>query len=149
MATSSPNYPLLAIPASYFLGMIPHIYGGITLRKACGGSGWSNADPRTNAERVKSKVPPKIYAKCERARACHTNAHENFPLFAAAMIGGTVAGLPHSYLTFYAALYLLLRALYTVLYIQISRHQYSYIRTIVWTLGTSVSFWILVKSAMQ
>jgi len=52
-----------------------------------------------------------------RAYAAHENAYENFPFFAAAVITATTLGASISTVNILAALYIVLRAVHAVLYI--------------------------------
>lgn len=62
MATSSVNYPLLAIPAYYVFSLFPHAYAGGLLASV--GYNVNNANPKASMspDAVKGKVPDAVYA---------------------------------------------------------------------------------------
>ena len=92
MTTSIPlptpfNWSLHAVAGAYALAFPPHLYG---FAKAMVASNYSytNVTPRTNIDSaaLKSKVDGNTWQKLVKARGCHVNALEGFPLFAAAMV---------------------------------------------------------------
>jgi hypothetical protein len=62
MASSSLNYPLLAIPAYYIFSILPHLYATSMLISA--GYKVNNANPKASLspDAVKGKVPDAVYA---------------------------------------------------------------------------------------
>ncbi|KAK4506486.1 hypothetical protein PRZ48_000218 [Zasmidium cellare] len=86
------NYSYPSIPLAFGLAIAPHAYGLIRLMLATRGQ-LSNSMPRTNLEAQKTKLPAALYNQLIRARGAHLNSLEVFPLFAAAMVAGNVAGL--------------------------------------------------------
>jgi len=84
-SANSPNYSIHSIPAAYLLAFPPYLYQfykGIMLSNYS----TTNIVPRTNMDILKTKVSPSHYDKLLRARGCHLNALEGFPLFATAMV---------------------------------------------------------------
>lgn len=77
----------------------------------------SIAMPRTNLDTWKGKLPTELWNHLARARGAHLNSMEVFPLFAAAMVAGNVAGLPASDLNGTAMSFFAARGLYMALYI--------------------------------
>ena len=65
-----------------------------------------NANPRgaSTLEFYRKCCPGPLYAKAERAEACHKNNMENAPFFIGAILAGNLAGLDagmfHSFLSF-------------------------------------------------
>ena len=61
MASTTLNYPLLAIPAYYVFSLVPHAYAGGLL--ASNGYKVNNANPRSSMspDTVKGKVPDNVY----------------------------------------------------------------------------------------
>lgn len=92
-------------------------------------------------------MPNADHAKFERSRAAHNNSLESFPLVAAALIAGSVAGLPSSRMNLAAAALLAIRALYITLYINTTTLQFSWFRTAVWFAEKGVQFTILIQAA--
>jgi len=58
-------------------------------------------------------LPPQY----RRAYAAHTNAYENFPFFAAAVIIAVTQGAPLATINTFAAVYLVLRVVHGILYV--------------------------------
>ncbi|KAK0101950.1 hypothetical protein ONS95_001241 [Cadophora gregata] len=137
MDKSTPNYALHSILAAYGLALAPTFYATLRMMAATGGK-WSFSMPRTNMEALKGKVPSSVWNSSYRAQCAHVNAMEGFPLFAAAMIAGTVAGIPSEDLNRSAVQYLGLRVLYTGLYIGIENNILAFARSGAWALGLAV-----------
>ncbi|EXJ87885.1 hypothetical protein A1O1_04812 [Capronia coronata CBS 617.96] len=74
----------------------------------------SNMTPRANLERLGPTLPKQTADMLWRARRCHLNALEGFPLFAAAMIAGIYTNLDTKELNVCAGEYLVARAPYTL-----------------------------------
>ncbi|KAK9239630.1 hypothetical protein V1525DRAFT_29623 [Lipomyces kononenkoae] len=130
------NYSLFALPAYYILSLYPHVYALNLIRAATNGQ-WDNANPRSTLwdETMKRIVPKETYACFERAEGAHKNGMENFPLFATALVLGTVAELPSQTMNAFAGMFLIVRALYTAAYINIKRGKISLVRTALFGLG--------------
>lgn len=82
---STPAFALHSIPISYALSFPPHIYMFTKLMTASKFTA-SNLVPRPNLERFATTLPKPTLDLLWRARGCHLNALEGFPLFAAAMV---------------------------------------------------------------
>ncbi|KAH7312883.1 hypothetical protein BKA65DRAFT_600439 [Rhexocercosporidium sp. MPI-PUGE-AT-0058] len=141
----TPNYALHSIIAAYGLAFVPMYYTTLRMMVATGGK-WSFSMPRTNMDAMKTKVPSSVWNSCYRAQCAHINALEGFPLFAAAMIAGTFAGIPREELNRSAAQYLGLRVLYTGLYIGIENNVLAFARSGAWGLGIAVPIMTLWKA---
>jgi len=142
------NYSVYAIPAYYVLSLAPHSYGLSIIRNANNGY-WDNHNPRgiDAATMYKKSVPAAVFAKFEKAEGAHKNGMENLPLFIGAVILGNMAKLESSTLNTVVGSYLALRVVYTALYIKTTKNSYSYARTTVWGLSTSLLFYLIVKAA--
>ena len=92
MTTS--NYSIYAIPAFYILALVPQFYSTLLINRATNGR-FDNVNPRgaSFAETCKKSLDKATLGRSERARAAHTNALENLPLFASAVICANMAGL--------------------------------------------------------
>jgi hypothetical protein len=91
-STSSPSpyfssyaFALHSIPLSYALAYPPHLYLFTKFIKASNYA-YTNMVPRANLERLGPSLPRETADMLWRARGCHLNALEGFPLFAAAMV---------------------------------------------------------------
>ncbi len=82
---SSYAFALHSIPLSYALAYPPHLYFFTKFMKASNYA-YTNMVPRANLERLGPSLPKETADMLWRARGCHLNALEGFPLFAAAMV---------------------------------------------------------------
>ncbi|KAF2643029.1 hypothetical protein P280DRAFT_421509 [Massarina eburnea CBS 473.64] len=137
------NYSLHAIPVFWVLTLLPHAYAVNIIKKANNGK-WDNVNARgANAATTYQKTAPaEVYARFERAEAAHKNGFENAPLFIGAMLAGNLAGLSTETMNFAAGGFLLSRVVYTLLYINVTRQKYSYLRSLVWWIGSVL--WIRI-----
>lgn len=82
---STRAFALHAIPISYALAYPPHLYFFTKLMTATGFTA-TNQAPRSNLAVLGATLPKPTADMLWRARGCHLNALEGFPLFAAAMV---------------------------------------------------------------
>ena len=82
---STPAFALHAIPISYALALPPHMYFFSKIMTASNYAA-SNITPRANLATLADTLPKATTNMLWRARGCHINALEGFPLFAAAMV---------------------------------------------------------------
>ncbi|KIX03407.1 uncharacterized protein Z518_06959 [Rhinocladiella mackenziei CBS 650.93] len=145
---STPAFALHAVPISYAMSWPPHIYLFSRIMKASHYAA-SNITPRANLELLGPTLPKATTDMLWRARGCHLNALEGFPLFAAAMLAGTYTKVDTKELNFCAAEYLAARALYSVLYMTVRSEKASYLRSAVylWTVG--IPFYIFWKAGCK
>jgi uncharacterized MAPEG superfamily protein len=80
-----------------------------------------------------------------RAYAAHQNAYENFPFFAVAVIVATTLGASASTLNILAALYIVLRGMHAVLYINDAASA----RSLVYSAGLLINIAIFVLPAFK
>lgn len=80
-----------------------------------------------------------------RAYAAHQNAYDNFPFFAAAVIVATTLGASASTLNILAALYIVLRGMHAVLYINDAASA----RSLVYGAGLLINIAIFVLPAFK
>ncbi|KAI5247798.1 hypothetical protein E4T47_05362 [Aureobasidium subglaciale] len=147
-----PDFALLAIPAFTILAVVPHAYALSTVKKH---TQWSNANGRGegNVQHVKKALPPAVFATYERAEAAHKNSMENLPLFIGTILSGVLAekvtrtDVGNAQ---FAAVFLGLRILYTLLYNQIntSSEQASHARSLTWTATVVLCFYQFYKAAV-
>lgn len=83
---------------------------------------WSNANGRgeSNVQHLKKTLPAAVFATYERAEAAHKNSFESMPLFIAATLSGVFAEkLTRTDVgnAQFSAIFLGIRALYTILYV--------------------------------
>ncbi|MCJ1470996.1 hypothetical protein MMC07_009644 [Pseudocyphellaria aurata] len=141
------NYSIYAIPACFIVSLLPHEYA-IYIIKAANNGRWDNANPRSPAwnEKIQKSVPAAIFGKYERAEAAHKNGMENLALFSTTIILGNVAALPASTLNTVAGLYLAMRVIYTLAYINTVSVKYSFVRTAVWASSTLLCFYQIIRA---
>ncbi|KAK9349886.1 hypothetical protein V1523DRAFT_421538 [Lipomyces doorenjongii] len=142
------NYSLFALPVYYVLSLYPHAYA-VNLIKAATNGQWDNANPRSAVwdETMKRIVPKEIYTTFERAESAHKNGMENFPLFATALVLGTVVQLPSQRMNAFAGTFLIVRALYTAAYINVKRGKISFVRSALWGLGMGLCISVIGMAA--
>ena len=155
MASSSLNYPLLAIPAYYAFSVLPHLYAGSILASA--GYKVNNANPKASLSpsAVQGKVPDEVFQKYQRAENAQSNNIEQMPLFASAVLASLLAEKvtlrgkagDNTGLSMYITLYMVVRSAYVVSYVQIADHSKSFIRSFLWGFGSLLTCWQIYKAA--
>lgn len=110
---------------------------------------FDNANPRGTAFRdsISKSIDKKTRATFERATAAHQNAWENFTLFATAVICANLAKVDVSTLNQVCGIFLVLRTVYTGLYIFVETRQLAWSRTAVWATSTGCCLYLLSKAA--
>ena len=139
------NYSIYAIPAAYILSFLPHCYANFLIILTNDGR-WDNSNPRSAKwlAVVQKAVPPKVFARFERAEAAHRNGQENITLFASAIILGNMAKLPVGRLNSFAALHFAFRVVFTLAYMYTENKRLSYFRTGIWLVSTTQLLWEMV-----
>jgi uncharacterized MAPEG superfamily protein len=109
-----------------------------------------------------------VWEKCFRAYGAHLNAVEHFSLFATTTVSdirllyvdllelmtlivklaGNMVGLSSGKMNVFATEYLVLRLLYTLLYINTTSNRLSYLRSVVWFGCTGLCMWTLVQAGV-
>ncbi|EXJ82804.1 hypothetical protein A1O3_06619 [Capronia epimyces CBS 606.96] len=145
---STRAFALHAIPISYALAYPPHLYMFAKLMTATNYAA-SNLTPRANLERLAPTLSKQTADMLWRARGCHLNALEGFPLFAAAMIAGTYTNLNAKDLNVCAAEYLTARVLYSVLYMTLRSERASYLRTAAYAWSIGVPLYVFWKAGWK
>ncbi|RDL41009.1 Uncharacterized protein BP5553_00988 [Venustampulla echinocandica] len=128
-----PNLSIFAIPAYWVLSMAPHAYAIGLIKKANNGR-WDNTNPRSSNwdDTLRKSTPAEVYGRFTRAEAAHNNGLENLPLFVGAILAANLAKLSTRDVNTFAAAYLGLRVVYTLLYINVTRNRSSFWRTGIW-----------------
>ncbi|KAG9236108.1 hypothetical protein BJ875DRAFT_457433 [Amylocarpus encephaloides] len=144
-----PNLSLFAIPAYWVLTMAPHSYAVAIMSKANNGK-WDNSNPRSSTwdNKLRTATPAEAYGRYERAEAAHKNGFENLPLFVGAILAGNLAGLSSVDLNRFTGAYLAMRALYTLVYVNVTRNSTSFFRTAIWLASTMGCMAVYVKSGI-
>jgi uncharacterized MAPEG superfamily protein len=115
------NYSIYTIPAAYILAQ------AISPRANLMSLGQGhNVYPRDDL--AKANLPPTELARLKRQEAAHKNALENFPLFVAAMVVGNEAGMENGTLNLVGVGYLVLRGVYSWLYVNVATEKKSWAR---------------------
>lgn len=73
-----------------------------------------------------------------RLEASSMNGFEGLPFFAAAVVAGNIAKLPHKTLNSLALTYVVSRVLYNILYDRVTSEKYSILRSIAYFGGASL-----------
>ncbi|KAK4939079.1 hypothetical protein LTR10_020565 [Elasticomyces elasticus] len=145
---STRAFALHAIPISYALAYPPHLYFFTKLMSATGFKA-SNMTPRLNLSALSASLPKATTDMLWRARGCHLNAIEGFPLFAAAMLAGTYTNLDARQMNVCAAEYLAARVVYSVLYMTVKSEKASYLRSAVYFYSVGIPFYVLWKAGWK
>jgi len=129
--------------------MVPHTYAVLIMAKANNGR-WNNSSPRSSNwdEVLRKSTPKEVYARYERGKAAHKNGMENLPIFVGAILAGNYAQLDTRTLNLFVTVFLFARVLYTIVYISISSNRYSFIRSTLWFLSTSMCMGIFIKAGL-
>ncbi|KAL6706502.1 hypothetical protein ACN47E_005441 [Coniothyrium glycines] len=139
---------VLAIPAFYVLSMAPHIFA---IRTATQGnmSRWDNRNPRSTTMKAKlqKQLSPDVFARYERYESCHKNGLESLPLFVSAVVLGNLAGLKRDEMSTFAASFLAVRLLYTVVYTTHTTQGMGGLRTGIWYVGSILCFRTIIRAA--
>ncbi|KAF2483164.1 hypothetical protein BDY17DRAFT_142608 [Neohortaea acidophila] len=142
---ATPNFPLLSIILYWILAIWPHGHAVVLASKG-NLSRHDNRNPKASSytESVKKRLGAKEFAAWERAESCHRNHLENMPLFCAAIFAGLLAerqiGASSRGLNEFAGGWLVIRVLYTINYLRTDTLKGSYIRSVLWYIG---SFWAI------
>jgi uncharacterized MAPEG superfamily protein len=108
--------------------MLPYL----TIALAKSGGGIDNRAPRLGLESLSGWR--------QRADWAHRNHFEAFPAFAAAVFVAELTHAPQSRIDQLAGVFVLLRVIYTVLYVA----DKATLRTIIWSLGLITVIWLFV-----
>lgn len=141
------NLSFFAIPTYWVLCLLPHSYAIYIMQKANNGR-WNNSSPRSSNwdAALRKSTPADVYSRYERAEAAQKNGFENGWIFVGAVLAGNIAHLDTRTLNLFVTLYLFTRIVYTFVYVSISSHRLSYLRSVIWFLGVSLCMGIFVKA---
>jgi uncharacterized MAPEG superfamily protein len=154
MASIPFNFPLLTIPIYYALSLFPHAYAATRMtQKLDNFKSFDNTNSKGTAfqAKLKRQLTDRDLAAYERGEACHRNNNENMPLLVAAVFAGLLAeqraGDGEVGLTKFCVAWLVLRLLYTINYMFAETQQLSYVRTLLYNVGTIYAFWIIGRAS--
>ena len=142
MATPPHAFTSLAITAA--LAYVPHavraalVHAKLGEMKRAGAKvpgGYDVRNPRASTALASDSTPEGRFIA--RANACHVNALENYPLFAAAVLAAVQAGVAPADVNSAAAAYVGLRVLYTVLFLTGTSMPVAFTRSLTW--GASIA----------
>ncbi|WRT66615.1 uncharacterized protein IL334_003574 [Kwoniella shivajii] len=143
------NYSLYAVPAAWIIAFAPHFYAVTVFNseRAPGTPEWDNREPHSNLAKLKeAKLSPNAHGIYTRAEAAQQNGFQNLPLFAAAVLAGNFARLSPSTLNTTAALYLVSRIIYNVVYITNTTKSTANVRSVVFVSGVITLMSLFVKA---
>lgn len=146
------NFPLLSIILYYILAIYPHGHAVILGSKG-NLQRHDNRNPKASSytDSVKKRLGAKGFAAWERAESCHRNHLENMPLFCAAIFAGLIAenqvGTGSLGLDEFAVGWLAIRVLYTVNYLTADTVKWSYVRSILYFVGSFWAFSVIARAA--
>jgi len=144
---STPNYSIYALPAFFVIALAPQAYSTAFINRATNNR-FDNANPRgQSSQQVYQKsTDAATWAKYERARAAHSNAMENLPLFFAAVICANMAGLDTGLVNGVCAAFLGLRAAHSVVYVMVADQKVSSLRSMIWMASAGCCLYLMVKA---
>ena len=144
---STSNYSIYALPAFFVLGLVPQVYASTLIKKATNGR-FDNSNPRGQSiiQSYQKSTDAATFAKWERARAAHSNAMENLPLFSTAVICANMAGLDTGLVNTVCGAFLVLRALYTVAYIAVADKKLANVRSAFWIGSVGCCLYLMIKA---
>jgi uncharacterized MAPEG superfamily protein len=145
------NLTILAIPAYYVMAIMPHAYA-ISITKNHDPKIWDNSCPRGSnlKSKLQSSLTPEDFSKYERAEAAQTNALENLPLFASAVVVANLAGLKRAGLggvEGFVGMWFVVRALHSLTYITNTDKKLSYVRSGLWFTGLALCVRVFGKAS--
>mmetsp|Transcript_130273 Transcript_130273/g.324835 ORF Transcript_130273/g.324835 Transcript_130273/m.324835 type:complete len:180 (-) Transcript_130273:29-568(-) len=137
--------PALAmLPAAWILAYMPHFVKLAVMLKHKGVLKYNNRTPRTE--------DPNDYGQdaglIKRAVACHLNALESFPAFAAALVLCKIQKAKPMEVARLGLRYLAARVLYTVCYLAGRNDAVAALRTFAW-FGSTHAIWRLYATALS
>jgi uncharacterized MAPEG superfamily protein len=138
----------LCIPIAGALPFLPHlvkaVYANAKLR-AGGKKGYDLKDPRRSVALASDDTPEgRFISRCQGA---HQNAFEAFPFFAAAVLVAKINGVAKADLDSSATLFLIVRLLYTVVYMNNTSGKLAMLRSAVWFAGVGICVNLFVMAA--
>ncbi|KZT62518.1 hypothetical protein CALCODRAFT_489895 [Calocera cornea HHB12733] len=145
LTLDTPGLALYALPAAFFVGLAPHVQKIMLFESS--GIKIDNRSPRSVTSAAEKKgIPAPLLAKADRLAAAHQNGIENFPLFAAAVLAGTAAGLPAAKVNLFAGAYLGLRVVYNLAYANQTTLAIAGVRSLAFWIGTGWAFYIMCSA---
>ncbi|GAA5914987.1 MAPEG family protein [Sporobolomyces salmoneus] len=130
------NNSFYAIPAVWVVGMSSHWFAIYLTKASKAIPDFDNTDVRSFQAKIAAmdrKNP--VVGKYVRAEAATANTYETLPLFACAVLAGAVARLPLESQHKFAFSYVALRAVYSLLYVNVTNQKLSGLRSVVWLTG--------------
>ncbi|KAI1503435.1 hypothetical protein F5X99DRAFT_425640 [Biscogniauxia marginata] len=140
------NWSWTAIPLALLITLYPRLWSGIF---GPGRRWYPAGTPRTFSQDLENQnVPPILRGRLQRAEAAMNNGIENIPLFVAGVIAANVEGLDLWTLNILCLSYLLVRVIYTWVYIYGQELQSlpALTRTVIWFIGTFIIGGLLLSS---
>lgn len=113
--------------------VLPYIWVGIA---KAGARGYDNRDPRDWAAQQRDP-------RRRRAHAAQMNAFEAFPIFAAGVVLGDIAGVAEPRIALYAFVFVAARILHGVFYLA----DRATLRSLAWLVGIVCSLGLIVEAA--
>ncbi|KAH9481050.1 hypothetical protein JR316_0005569 [Psilocybe cubensis] len=145
-----------SIPAVWFSAFYP---GSLRFMKINNSVGYNNVSPR--AQNLQGRVTASNSQTLAQMEGAHLNGNENMPIWFAAIIVGSIAGLDNRYLNMMSLTYFLVlgadegltrysvatRLVYNTIYIHFNGIGKGWVRTAVFFFGLSHPLRILFKAA--
>ena len=145
------NLALTSIPAYYLLSLAPRFYAFNLIRRSKFPWDGTNPQSTTQLEALQKTLDTRTYTAIERSTAAHRNNMEQMPIYVAAVLAGLMAegraGKGCTKLGLFVCCWMMLRTIYTLLYIRTEQKARAWIRGLVWMLGGFAAIWEIVAAA--
>ncbi|PWN35446.1 uncharacterized protein FA14DRAFT_160590 [Meira miltonrushii] len=146
------NMAIGSLPLTLLLAAIPHWHTIYIAESKKVQGGWANENPRAWVARLNSKAASgKKLTETEeyilRGQSAQQNGFEWFPVWAAAVILGTLAKLPKEQMDRYTVIHIAARIIYYYLYLAMGKRGGSYLRTAIFQVSIFPAVAIFFQSA--
>ncbi|QIW98843.1 hypothetical protein AMS68_004361 [Peltaster fructicola] len=146
------NLSIASLPLHLLLAAVPHWYSIYKAEANKVQGGWSNENPRAfvarlNARAAQGNKLSELEELILRGQSAQQNGFEWFPVWAIAVLFGNLARIPKETLDRYTIFYVIMRVVYTYLYLFTKSRSGSYLRTIVFQVSLIPAVGMILKAS--
>jgi len=143
----SPNYSFYAIPATWVLSILPHLYA-ISVHDSKSPKKFDNTQPRSVTSTLKDNQALDSATKDRiiRAEGAQQNGFENVGLFAAGVVAANFAGVPAGTMNALSGGYVVSRILYNLVYINNESKAAANLRSTVYLSGVGIIWTLFIMA---
>jgi uncharacterized MAPEG superfamily protein len=127
--------PFHALIMIFALAFVPHLMKGMEVRKKVGKAGKPYSIANSRIQTVHALDSSAEGLRIGILNGCHLNGLEAFSYFSVAVLSALLAKVPHSSVEGAASLFIVIRILYTTIYLGPLN---GILRTVAWSLGLVV-----------